>query len=71
MRGSSSRGGGGSFPSLLTVDELLLLWSDDAGQMGVEVAAALLGLQPRLSVGDVQVAVPLELSPAVLTLLLV
>lgn len=58
-------------PSVLTVNKVLLLWSDDAGQMCVEVAAALLCLQPRLSVREVQVAVPLKLSPAFFTLLLI
>lgn len=55
----------------LTVDKLLLLRGDDAGQVRVQVAAAPLRLQPRLSVGEVQVAVPLKLSPAFFTLLLV
>lgn len=50
---------------------MLLLWCDDADQVGVHVAAALLGVQPRLSVRDVQVAVPLKLGPTLLTLLLI
>lgn len=55
----------------LTVDKVLLLWCDDADQVGVHVPAALLGVQPRLSVRDVQVAVPLKLGPTLLTLLLI
>lgn len=39
--------------------------------MRAQVPAALLRVQPRLSVGEVQVAVPLKLRPAVFTLLLV
>lgn len=55
----------------LTVDEGLLFWRDDADQMCLQVAAALFRLQPRLSIREVQVAVPLKLSPAFFTLLLV
>lgn len=55
----------------LTVDEVLLLWRDDADQVAAEVPAALLGVQPHLPVGEVQVAVPLELGPAVFTPLLI
>lgn len=39
--------------------------------MCAQAAAALLGLRPRLSVREVQVAVPLKLSPAFFTLLLI
>lgn len=55
----------------LTVDKVLLLWGDDADQVGVQVPAALLCFQPHLSVREVQVAVALKLSPTVFTLLLI
>lgn len=55
----------------LTVDKVLLLRRDDADQVGVDVPAALLGVQPRLSVRDMQVAVALKLGPTLLTLLLI
>lgn len=58
-------------PCLLTVDESLLLWRDDADQVGVGVPAVLLCFQPRLSVEGMLVAVPLKLSPTDLTQLLV
>lgn len=54
-----------------TVDKVLLLGGDDADQVGVQVSAALLCVQPHLSIGEVQVAVSLKLSPAVLTLLFI
>lgn len=62
---------GARAPSVLTVDELLLLRGDDAGQMCAELAAALLCLQPGLSLRDVHVAVPLKLGPAFFTPLLI
>lgn len=50
---------------------MLLFGRDDADQMGVEVPAALLGSLPGLALREVQVAVALELSPALLTDLLI
>lgn len=61
----------GNKTAALTVDKVLLLRGDDADQVGVQVSAAALCIQPCLSLGEVQVAVALKLSPAVFTLLLV
>lgn len=56
---------------LLTVDKALLLWGDDADQVRVEVPAALLCVQPRLSLKEVQVTAALEFGPALFALLLI
>lgn len=56
---------------LLTVDKALFLWGDDADQMGVDVPAALLCVQPRLSLKEVQVTAALEFNPALFALLLI
>lgn len=53
------------------VDKVLLLRCDDADQMCVQVPAALLRVQPLLPLEEVQVAVPLKLSPTFFTLLLI
>lgn len=58
-------------PSALTVHKLLLLWGDDAAQVGLMLSASGLCIHPSLPVFKVPVAVALELGPAFLTVFLV
>ena len=53
--------------ALLTVHKLLLLLGRDADQVRVQLLTALLSTAPGLALGEVQVAVPPELLPALLT----